>query len=31
MVPGDDKAYVFVSGGVCPHVKSDMEQIYLRL
>ena len=31
MVPGQDRASVFVSGGICPHVKSDMEEIYLRL
>ena len=31
MVPGHDKASVFVSGGICPHVKSEMEEIYLRL
>ena len=31
MVPGHDKASVFVSGGICPHVKRDMEEIYLRL
>ena len=31
MVPGHDKASVFVSGGICPQVKSDMEEIYLRL
>ena len=31
MVPGHDKASVFVSGGIRPHVKSDMEEIYLRL
>ena len=31
MVPGHDKASVFVSGGIRPQVKSDMEEIYLRL
>ena len=31
MVPGHDKASVLVSGGICPHVKSDMDEIYLRL
>ena len=31
LVPGHDKASVFVSGGICPHVKSDTEEIYLRL
>ena len=31
LVPGRYKASVFVSGGICPHVKSDMEEIYLRL
>ena len=31
MVPGYDKASVFVSGAICPQVKSDMEEIYLRL
>ena len=31
MVPGHDKASVIVSGGIRPQVKSDMEEIYLRL
>ena len=31
MVPGHDKASVFVSEGIYPYVKSDMEEIYLRL
>ena len=31
MVPGHDKASVFVSGGICPYIKSDMEEIHLRL
>ena len=31
MVPGYDKAFVFVSKGIYPHVKSDMEEIYLNL
>ena len=31
MVAGRDKASVFVSGGICPYVKRDMEEIYLRL
>ena len=31
MVPGHDKASVFVSDGIYPLVKSDMEEIYLKL
>ena len=31
MVPGYDKAFVSVSKGIYPHVKSDMEEIYLNL
>ena len=31
MVPRHDKASVFVSEGIYPHVKSDMEEIYLNL
>ena len=31
MVPGHDKASVFVSEGIYPYVKRDMEEIYLRL
>ena len=31
MVPGHDKASVFVSGGIYPRVKSDMEEIYLNV
>ena len=31
MVPGHDKASVCVSEGIYPHVKRDMEEIYLRL
>ena len=31
LTPGHDKASVSVSGGICPHVKKDMEEIYLRL
>ena len=29
--PGHDYVSVFVSGGICPYVKKDMEEIYLRL
>ena len=28
MIPGDDRAFVFVSGGVCP---SDYEDVYVYL
>ena len=31
MVPGHDKASVFVSEGIYPYVERDMEEIYLRL
>ena len=31
MVPGHDKASVFVSEGIYPHVKSDMDEIYLKV
>ena len=30
LIPGHDKVFVFVSGGICPYVKRDMEEIYLR-
>ena len=30
MVPGHEKAFVSVSGGICPYIKMDMEQIFLR-
>ena len=30
MVPGREKAYVSVSGGICPYIRTDMEQIFLR-
>ena len=29
MIPGDDKAFVFVSGGVCPFDDEDVD-VYLR-
>ena len=31
MIPGHDMASVFVSEGICPYIKRDMEEIYLRL
>ena len=31
MTPWHDKASVLVSEGICPYIKRDMEQIYLRL
>ena len=31
MRPWHDKASVLVSEGICPYIKRDMEQIYLRL
>ena len=30
MIPGDDKAFVFVSGGICPFDDEDVN-VYLRL
>lgn len=31
LIPGHDKVFVSVSGGICSYVKRDMEEIYLRL
>ena len=31
MVPGHDKASVFVSGGICPKEKRDMKETFLRV
>ena len=31
MTPGHDEASVFVSAGICPYIKRDMEEISLRL
>ena len=30
LIPCHDKVSVFVSEGICPYIKSDMEEIYLR-
>ncbi|XP_068737141.1 uncharacterized protein [Montipora capricornis] len=30
MIPGQDKAFVFVSGGMCPIEDQDMDDFYLR-
>ena len=30
MTPGDDKAFVFVSGGICPFDDEDVDDVYLR-
>ncbi|XP_068753648.1 uncharacterized protein [Montipora capricornis] len=30
MIPGQDKAFVFVSGGMCPVSLKDMDDLYLR-
>ena len=29
MIPGEDKAFVFVSGGICPFDDEDVD-VYLR-
>ena len=31
MIPGEDKAFVFLSGGIRPFVEEDVNSIYLRL
>ncbi|CAH3160966.1 unnamed protein product [Porites lobata] len=31
MIPGEDKAFVFVSGGICPFDDEDVDDVYLRL
>ena len=31
LIPGQDEVSVLVSGGICPYIKKDMEEIYLRL
>ncbi|CAH3187071.1 unnamed protein product [Porites lobata] len=31
MIPGEDKAYVFVSGGICPFDDQDVNDVFLRL
>ena len=31
MIPGEDKAFVFLSGGICPFDEEDVNSIYLRL
>ena len=30
MIPGYDKAFVFVSGGICPFEEKEMEDFYLK-
>ena len=30
MIPGEDKAYVFLSGGIRPFDEEDVNKIYLR-
>ena len=30
MIPGDDKAFVFVSGGICPFDDQDVNDVFLR-
>ena len=30
MIPGEDKAFVFVSGGICPFDDQDMNDVFLR-
>ena len=30
MIPGEDKAFVFVSGGICPFDDDDVNGVYLR-
>ena len=30
MIPGEDKAFVFVSGGICPFDDEDVDDVYLR-
>ena len=30
MIPRQDKAFVVVSGGICPFNEEDMENFYLR-
>ena len=31
LIPGHDEVSVLVSGGICPYIRKDMEEIYLRL
>ena len=31
LTPGHDKASVSVSGGICPNIEKEMEEVYLRL
>ena len=30
MIPGEDKAFVFVSGGICPFDDEDVDDVFLR-
>ena len=30
MIPGEDKAFVFVSGGICPFDDQDVNDVFLR-
>ena len=30
MIPGEDKAFVFVSGGICRFDDKDMNNVFLR-
>ena len=30
MIPGEDKAFVFVSGGICPFNDEDVNDVFLR-
>ena len=30
MIPGEDKAFVFVSGGICRFDDEDVNDVYLR-